>query len=1169
MDDQNNSKRDYNPNSFGEMLGRIDSATSDLLTNSTQSALDKMVFGSDKITNGKPDDIIGEIGPGIEPTIRGSMDNYYLRGGYTSAHYTETGYLGKAFQDTMDSSVQESDAKQGQNEVRKYMTMMGYDAMSKAAAESRVAHGIYSGNHYVSKKKFASDYIQDYSYSAKSGYGNVFDDFERNDRLVNDVLKKYNIDGNSADLLSSKKQLINGKKQNKVSALKEDLIQIYDTEMTRHMDSIKEKVEITDFSSITQELVKNTKDKVKKAEYEELLDLKNYVTLDSTTGKYFLDHDSEKDYRANSDYFKKWYVADKDISTLNTVGSKFEKMLDVDLYNGAEMEEVIAALSRKEQLNKVRGTQRQLKHKTHENRTKKVYVEELFGDSDAYSGYKTAQALYRGTRVTGTIGRAVTLGTTNAATSAIIGAQKGVQQVSKKTVELSDKVYQSTHLGEEVLEHRSLTNERIGRVDKKIYELNDKKSKVYQVTSGMADKGIIKYTVETAAGKVGGFARRTIEDHSEFGRKMFSKHDARKEARKEFKRRVAGTKNSIRQRVVNSAPMRIITAPFSFVSNVLTKINKMTTLAVIGLLIIIGCTFFLNVALGAVSAMPIATFEKEDDNGVPVDNIAQQTVDYLWERQKAYEECMTRGASTSMPDLKIDESWEITKASMYVRTTQGNVKVVKCEEDPNEYRTEHGYDFENYVGGKISYTVALDSQLAEIIYPDDIEPPEEGEEREDSQIMISGVYGYAGATGKRNPITNAGDYITLTDNNTNGTAARGINDDVSIEYVYRGSKLTTEYDPLTYRHLSSYKTSNDERGFYSIHQMYKAIISCATVATQNEEEDLEFYKAYCTQLYDSIMKRATVTLQVEVAPDFERTPPSYYFVDIYGNKHLETMSYAYVSKIKINVNLTDTGIADLINLDEATDDYIHEIGKNTDTYECQDKTSDEYVEWEGWKDPETGEWLDNTDWAVELFEMPDEDWREFCEVQFPGATAGSLSENDISYIIDQIRENNGGQLSSGQEEFIRAALGCVGRFYYKYAGKVYDMDNPPAGLDCSGFVSYACALGGVDSELTNRNAQGFINAYNNSRSFNGNFSSLKPGSIIVRNSAAGGKTTSTNHVVIYIGKFQFTGDAAPRDYCVECTNSTDIKGRKISGVQLSSESRMSSIQSYGYVTCPF
>ena len=113
-------------------------------------------------------------------------------------------------------------------------------------------------------------------------------------------------------------------------------------------------------------------------------------------------------------------------------------------------------------------------------------------------------------------------------------------------------------------------------------------------------------------------------------------------------------------------------------------------------------------------------------------------------------------------------------------------------------------------------------------------------------------------------------------------------------------------------------------------------------------------------------------------------------------------------------------------------------------------------------------------------------------------------------------------------------------------------------------------MGGVDTSYNRRNAATIAKSYA-SVQFNGNWDNLQPGSIVVKNSVAGGATTSSNHVVIYIGKVQMEGDSAPRDYCVECTTTTDKKtGKTISGVQLTSESRMNYIaRNYQYAVDPF
>ena len=100
----------------------------------------------------------------------------------------------------------------------------------------------------------------------------------------------------------------------------------------------------------------------------------------------------------------------------------------------------------------------------------------------------------------------------------------------------------------------------------------------------------------------------------------------------------------------------------------------------------------------------------------------------------------------------------------------------------------------------------------------------------------------------------------------------------------------------------------------------------------------------------------------------------------------------------------------------------------------------------------------------------------------------------------------------------------------------------------------------LNSPLT---CSGLLNNYPSS-SFNGDFNSIKPGSLIIKNNTAGTLSGSSNHVVIYLGYMQLEGDSAPRPYCVECTTSGGT-----SGVQLSSPGRINTISGYDYVIDPF
>ena len=225
--------------------------------------------------------------------------------------------------------------------------------------------------------------------------------------------------------------------------------------------------------------------------------------------------------------------------------------------------------------------------------------------------------------------------------------------------------------------------------------------------------------------------------------------------------------------------------------------------------------------------------------------------------------------------------------------------------------------------------------------------------------------------------------------------------------------------------------------------------------------------------------------------------------------------------------------------------------------------------------------------ALDYYEFRDGDWEE----TFPGLTFPAVLPNIygksypspffsdeelaeiedeealIKTILDLITDLHI-DLDGDRGDLINFALSCVGKFVYKYGGSVTDFNHLPSGLDCSGFISFVLSMG--DPNNYKRYTAGELAHSAASTTWDGNYDSLQPGTLIVKNGTYGTSTGSSNHVMLYIGKVQMEGDSEPRDYCVECTTSTNSAGQKVSGVQLTSEKRMKYVaQNYQFVVDPF
>ena len=631
-----------------------------------------------------------------------------------------------------------------------------------------------------------------------------------------------------------------------------------------------------------------------------------------------------------------------------------------------------------------------------------------------------------------------------------------------------------------------------------------------------------------------------------------------------------------------------IRAPFTFVA----WAKRMLT----GVILIVAAMILLTCAMGAgFMAILSCTQGASDINITSIENggietsIGQELIDYLWNYQQAYEELLRFG-ETNVANHSgdcIPGAWNLSSSAvtvpMYVIDGNGNVTYTQVADDTNSLADYtiysggrvKGYDLEDYDGpSTCAYKASVYHFHEEISYVEtEIEV-----ENEDGTISIETeveeihewvrddyptteyFIGYAGADGT----DESGNPLVVSDYDI--SASKGHNSTVDVTFNYEGSNYSYQY---TLDKGSRYKTSEGKRTTYGINPLYKAITACTATIFGGDNSDLNAYKSYGKTLFDKVMNSAQATAVVEYVQDASQTV-TFYYVDPDDPDHNEQLVSipGYKAVVKINVYLTSTGLADVMNLDPYTDATIHQIGANTEFYKVQDSSKPGYMLWKGWDS--TSEDLSAREQAVFYYEWDDTDWTNFTGYKFPTETADILSEEEIDDIIEQIRTNNGGVLAANRETLIRAALGDVGRFYYKYGGghPITDLENPPGGLDCSGWMSYVLYMGGVDATYNARGASTLATSYRGV-SFNGNFGALQPGTIIVKNADAGSVTTSTNHVVLFIGYAQLANDTDIRPYFVECTTVGTDDGRRTSGVMLTPKYRVNVIKNYNYARDPF
>lgn len=409
------------------------------------------------------------------------------------------------------------------------------------------------------------------------------------------------------------------------------------------------------------------------------------------------------------------------------------------------------------------------------------------------------------------------------------------------------------------------------------------------------------------------------------------------------------------------------------------------------------------------------------------------------------------------------------------------------------------------------------------------------------------------------------------------------------EKYYRADASFTKVDPEI-----GLKFKDENGNVLSANQLYKAICATASAGTHNTTTDKDYYEAWCEHLMLWMLGNGDVVINIDVSDD-NSTKFSWYgyedadIIPCDGNQITGYGAEKFAnSKKGDRILYSAMGKKMAISVDYVAStsfDKILKKGDNLD-YNWQKEHSTEKCPWKEktWKGfhNEDGTLNDTGKCAQAWYEMDDTAYSDM-GVIFPGNTYPILSDAKIDDYINQIKAGNGGSLSAQRESVIRAGLKYVGRFIYTYGGGhgSYPSKETAAatvgncgGVDCSGFISFITNQGGVfhHSGDTGYTAQGACDfAHFGKATSKG---ALKPGDIVVKNSDAGGSTTSNNHVVIYGGKFDTGDGAGVIDRFIECTTtSNSVDGQDIqecSGSQITKKSRSDYIfRKYAHYRNPY
>lgn len=846
-------------------------------------------------------------------------------------------------------------------------------------------------------------------------------------------------------------------------------------------------------------------------------------------------------------------------------GKSIEQMLQGMSFNKAiEMRKVIAEYG---YLKSQEGVVSQIKSTGRLKATMKAWVNEAYGQTDAAKGLHTAKTVVNTAKAAGW------------AAKGVAGAGVGAGSLLiEKELNLTDKVRLNRLPHDEKFSTNAETiRKRMADRSKSHKQFRQKKNEFVKTSATQK----VELQIKNAESKI-----------------------VEKTGLKKIKAKVAQKKSDAKKtlfgKILDKAG-KAVKSPFKAInaaSIILTKAKLYIGLAILAIIVLCGAFICFMQALVPSSSV-------DDEYTTKYSNM-QKAIDYLYDYQKAYTNNISKADINSIYiDKGIPSSWRLVDEA----DTNGTDAISGEMTAVYKNGVLKGYNLSHYWGPK-DRTYEGTVQVGEEVTTTQVNP-NTGENEDvtsieytDTPMIIQhGIAGiglnheYSNDIGTYGPIESGdgGKIIADIQEDSQGYAdmPNEINQNVTVDFEYAGS----EYSYKLGGKSTDYITQDGSSIQYDIEPFYKAFCCMSFALTSNYDENYAFYEKYMKQMFDRVMEHAQVTLKTEFVQDPNNTV-QWTYNDTYMTNQIITAP-AWTANVTLKVWIKDAGIQDIMALDTADNDFVHNNGstfymnseKVGGNVEGEIYNSATAHTWLGWYDITAANQsglTDQTDWrnlpssdytpmsdamdmALSYYELDDEDFEEFFPgLQMPGDTADAFSDEDIEQILSSVVSTSGISADGNRGTFCKFALSCVGQFYYKYGGGHggTDADNPPAGLDCSGFVSYACYKGGVDSAFNPRGACGFIHSYKQI-TWNGDWNSIKPGTIIVKNNTQGGSTTSSNHVVIYIGCYQAPGDTEPVPHCVECTTSTAADGHVISGVQISSAKRMKKLATYKYAVDPF
>jgi len=822
----------------------------------------------------------------------------------------------------------------------------------------------------------------------------------------------------------------------------------------------------------------------------------------------------------------------------------------------------------------------------------KTWTKESLGNSDAAKGYDVYRVAKGSAKVAIATGKGLV-----AATPALVAGAAMAPRVALGAAQAGAKV---TAKGAKV------TSKALSKVSKGSVRMTEASKKLAKVSTNLTNKA---GNIKTVNAKIKHFQAKRMDRAStiaKFSPKTAVKNAIAKSAPAQaFRRFQAEIYDRIRQSLIGRIGGAMF-KPFKLLSQAFSSLKA----AIKRLIIAVGLIMLVFLILWMIicAACGAFTSNSTSDSDLDIAACMQDAIDFIYEKQMAFElnewdyNDDNEGAHHGVPstwdltDREVTDGTVFTDSVLQLGESYRNYDI----RDDDRIRQDRfgklrGYVLSNY-WGKEMFLYFADVPLFEqyIISGPDEEGNyeygirETGETKRISFIAGAGVNGYIN-DGAPIDIDMYDQYVLpKTD-----SAYRNrdlLYNDIEKEYTYIGSDIVefnnynAEY-PGADHESSVYHFGyvHPERGFttesieasdgvykqrdeglvsgntydYSINSYYRSLVILPYSVAENLD-DLncmtpksveKFFRTYADNIFTAATETAEVELDVEYAIDSSlslKANIEFSFPDA-GSQSYEVEFDVVRPTLKLFTTYKNSGLLDMASLDDNDDlinNYISKIQRHIPDFT-----------WNGWWDPSTGYMTENYRFAVDSYGFKEDTFTAFYEgVVLPSQRAQQFSRAEIDALINEIILWNGA-LTEEQQAAIEYAMSLIGKYTYKYS--YWGQDGLHS--DCSGFISRVMQDTGVSSwPGGRRGCTGFLSLYGGAR-WNGDYSTLAPGSLIIKNGEIGGAKSSNNHIVMYCGM----GEDGP--IIVECTSARNPMTDK-DGTQQASQRRASYIaQNYAYV----